>query len=310
MGGTQTSYVYDVNASLPVLLDDGTHKYVWGLGLAFAVDQAGNPFVYHTDGLGSIRALTDANGNVVQTYQYDEYGNVVSSSGSIIQPFQYTGEQRDEMGFMYLRARRYDPASGRFIQGDPVLGFQEVPASLDRYAYAVDNPVSLTDPSGLVIPPSIIKPCRGGIKGDTGGQCTDSVSAGLAIMGVVNPVGIPVSVSRLGEAQAFVKTLEHALNPEQFLLDIATKYGINLRGVRIVFDPELGAGTLGVTRQREGGRIIRIGSDALSSVENAANTIAHELSHARDYLQGVARPGEDKARFAGDALESWIRGLR
>ncbi len=40
--GTSTSYSYDVNASLPVLLDDGVHKYVWGLGLAFAVDASGN----------------------------------------------------------------------------------------------------------------------------------------------------------------------------------------------------------------------------------------------------------------------------
>ena len=88
VGSTQTGYTYDVNASLPVLLDDGTHKYVWGLGLAFAVDSSGNPLVYHTDGLGSVRALTDASGSVVQTYQYDEYGNVVSSSGAVTQPYQ------------------------------------------------------------------------------------------------------------------------------------------------------------------------------------------------------------------------------
>ena len=37
------SYVYDVNAGLPVLLDGGTHKYVWGLGRAFAVDSSDNP---------------------------------------------------------------------------------------------------------------------------------------------------------------------------------------------------------------------------------------------------------------------------
>ena len=36
VGGTQTTYTYDANASLLVLLDDGTRKYVWGLGLAFA----------------------------------------------------------------------------------------------------------------------------------------------------------------------------------------------------------------------------------------------------------------------------------
>lgn len=47
VGGTQTNCTYDVNATLPVLLDDGSHKYVWGLGLAFAVNTSGNPLVYH-----------------------------------------------------------------------------------------------------------------------------------------------------------------------------------------------------------------------------------------------------------------------
>ncbi len=80
------------DASLPVILDDGTHKYVWGL--AFAVDTSGNPLVYHADGLGSVRALTDRNGAVVEAYSYDEYGDAIASSDSITQPFQYTGEAR------------------------------------------------------------------------------------------------------------------------------------------------------------------------------------------------------------------------
>ena len=64
VGGATTSYLYDVNASLPVLLDDGARKYVWGLGLAYAVDSSGNPIVYHTDGLGSMSALTDGVGAI------------------------------------------------------------------------------------------------------------------------------------------------------------------------------------------------------------------------------------------------------
>ncbi len=80
--------------SLPVLLDDGTHKYVWGLGLAYAVDTGASPLVYHADGLGSVRALTDGGGAVVEAYSYDEYGDVIASSGSISQPFRYVGEQR------------------------------------------------------------------------------------------------------------------------------------------------------------------------------------------------------------------------
>ncbi len=87
-----------MNASLPVQLDGGTHKYVWGLGLAFAVDTSGNPLVYHMDGLGSVGALTGSSGNVVQTYQYDEYGNVVSSSGGVSQPFAHMSKQRGDRG--------------------------------------------------------------------------------------------------------------------------------------------------------------------------------------------------------------------
>src|SRR6266852_5915046 len=74
-GGSQTtSYVYDVAGGLPVLLDDGQRKYVWGLGLAYATDESGNVVgVYHTDGLGSVRAMTDVEGTVVQTRSTDAY---------------------------------------------------------------------------------------------------------------------------------------------------------------------------------------------------------------------------------------------
>jgi hypothetical protein len=77
----------------PVVLDDGTRKYVWGLGLAYAVSGSSIE-VYHTDGLGSVRAITDATGQVVQTYRDDEFGVPVETQVSICQPFQHTGEQR------------------------------------------------------------------------------------------------------------------------------------------------------------------------------------------------------------------------
>jgi len=74
--GVTTSYVYDVAGGLPMLLDDGARKYVWGAGgLAFTVDKGTAAVqVYHTDGLGSVRAITDSTGSVTQTYQTDEFG--------------------------------------------------------------------------------------------------------------------------------------------------------------------------------------------------------------------------------------------
>lgn len=152
VGGSTTSYVYDPNRSLPAVLDDGTRKYVWGQGLAYAVEGT-SVLVYHTDGLDSVRALTDGSDQVVQTYRTDEYGVPTESNGALDQPFGYTGEQRDpEAGLSYLRARYYDPATGRFLSRDPVTGLAAVPQTLNGYPYVVNNPVNLTDPSGRIAP--------------------------------------------------------------------------------------------------------------------------------------------------------------
>lgn len=113
VGSTTTSYVYDVNGALPNVLVDGTFKYVYGLGLAYAVDSSGNVQVYHTNGLGSVRAITDASGTLIETYQTDPFGVPTQTQGTSSQPFGYTGQQADPNGLLYLRARYYDPTSGR-----------------------------------------------------------------------------------------------------------------------------------------------------------------------------------------------------
>jgi hypothetical protein len=108
--------VYDVAAGRALLLEDGTRKYVWGAhGLAYAVEGTGSgtPTVYHADGLGSVRALTDAAGAVLHTYETDEFGVPTLTQGASGQPFRFSGEQRDpETGFVYLRAAYTTPPSG------------------------------------------------------------------------------------------------------------------------------------------------------------------------------------------------------
>ncbi|MDQ5826392.1 MAG: DUF6531 domain-containing protein [Chloroflexota bacterium] len=148
--GPLTTHVYDVNRSLPVLLEDGRRKYVWGLDLVYAAEGNGTLEVYHTDGLGSVRAVTYPNGNVTQNYRTDAFGVVVKRQGTSNQPFQFAGEERDkETGFYYLRARYYDPSMGRFLQRDPFAGMIANPLSLNRYTYVENNPVGRVDPSGL-----------------------------------------------------------------------------------------------------------------------------------------------------------------
>ncbi len=105
---------------------------------------------------------------------------------------------------------------------------------------------------------------------------------------------------------------EMALNPAYHASVISKKYGINLKGsgktISIVFNPNLPPGNPGKTR-KSNPYVIEIGPSAFYSETELANTIAHELNHARDYIRGGDAP-EDPAYDSGDALEDYIRGRR
>jgi RHS repeat-associated protein len=140
-------YVSDVGAALPVTIADGDRKYVYGLGLAYAV--SGNDIeVFHGDHLGSVRTLTNGAGAVIGTYQTDAWGVETQSTGSSTQPFGFTGEARDASGLSYLRSRYYDPALGRFLSRDTWAGGAYAPQSLNRFTYVGNNPVRYADPTG------------------------------------------------------------------------------------------------------------------------------------------------------------------
>jgi RHS repeat-associated protein len=100
---------------------------------------------FHADGLGSITSLTDGSGSVAASYVYDSFGNLTASTGTITNPFQYTGRELDsETGVYYYRARYYDPSAGRFLTEDP-LRFS---SGINFYPYVSNSPVDLNDPTG------------------------------------------------------------------------------------------------------------------------------------------------------------------
>ena len=87
-------------------------------------------------------------GQIRTNYAYDPFG-VPLVAGDVYNPYQFTGEAWDaEVGLLYLRARYYQPETGRFISKDPWEGNQRSPATLNPYAYVADNPVNLVDPTG------------------------------------------------------------------------------------------------------------------------------------------------------------------
>ena len=102
---------------------------------------------YEQDGLGSVTSLSNSAGVLANTYTYDSLGNVTNFTGTLKNPFQYTGREFDqETGLYYNRARYYNSAIGRFISGDP-LGFRGGNPNL--YAYVGNNPINWIDPFGL-----------------------------------------------------------------------------------------------------------------------------------------------------------------
>jgi RHS repeat-associated protein len=92
-------------------------------------------------------------GNIVNGYKYDEWGNITEETKDpvlgIDNPIRYAGEYYDlETNLYYLRARYYDPTTGRFISKDSYEGKVTNPLSLNLYTYCENNPVNRHDPSG------------------------------------------------------------------------------------------------------------------------------------------------------------------
>jgi RHS repeat-associated protein len=115
---------------------------------------------YNADGLGSVTSLTNGSGAVAASYTYDTFGNLASSTGSVMNPFRYTAREWDgEMGSHFYRARFYTSMFGRFVSEDPI-GFAG--GAVSFYQYAFNNPVAFDDPlglqSGVAAPPAPAPP--------------------------------------------------------------------------------------------------------------------------------------------------------
>jgi RHS repeat-associated protein len=116
-----------------------------GVGLQAHAQTDTVTYVY-TDPQGTPLVEADAQGNVIARYDYTPYGNAVTSLGSPPNGPGYTGHVNDpETGLVYMQARYYDPAIGRFISRDPA----GQKAGFNDYAYVSDNPINKIDPSGM-----------------------------------------------------------------------------------------------------------------------------------------------------------------
>ena len=118
---------------------DGVVKYTHGLKL---IESDYGTYLYNSH--GDVVQLLDDTGAVIANYDYDPYGTLKTENvQGDKNPYRYTGEYLDfESGFIYLRARYYNPELGRFITEDALKD------GSNWYAYCAGNPVMFIDPSG------------------------------------------------------------------------------------------------------------------------------------------------------------------
>ena len=120
---------------------------------------------FHTDHLGSISAVTNAAGNVVERFSYDAWGKRRATTGvdasgikSSSTKHGFTGhESLDSIGLVHMNGRVYDPVVGRFVSADPFIDGVENLQGYNRYSYVHNNPLSAIDPSGFEIVINISK---------------------------------------------------------------------------------------------------------------------------------------------------------
>lgn len=360
--------------------------------------------------------MTNESGSVTDTLVFDAFGNETAKTGATDNSYGFQGEEKDDTGLYYLRARYMDPATGTFTSMDTYGGSLSDPMSLHEYLFANSNPVAYCDPSGhfslvemdatmaidsilnagyisgylYIIDASVTDPnlehhdfigylgaIGAGMLFATMGLVLSATVTGLLVLAIIDTLlgaagtikgiidiinGHPIyggaeiiaSVvlvwngwrnyagarsaakatsaidgasgtdsspdytggerNRIGKpVKPTEKTIDMALDPEEYAYAIAKKYGINLKGsgqkIKISYNPDLVSA--GHTSSKSP-NTIELGPSAYYSEEELANTIAHELNHARSFIAGGNAPeqGPRGGYAAGDALAEYVRGER
>ena len=132
-----------------------------GLWMVFSVSVAQaseQVYYFHNDHLGTPQAITDATGRKVWEAEYDPFGKAIVNQDpdgdgqNVVNNLRFPGQYYDaETGLHYNNHRDYDPATGRYLQPDPI-GLEGGP---NLYSYVQNNPLVFIDPDGLMKLPGV-----------------------------------------------------------------------------------------------------------------------------------------------------------
>lgn len=151
-----TRFLWDTSGPLPLLALEfkGTgaesHRYLYGDGPLATGNGTTLKTYYHLDRLRSMRAASTKTGHISGTEAYEPFGaDRAKPKGALSKnPVRFAGEYLDtSTGLYHLRARQYDPTTGRFLGRDPVMTTPDE-AAQSAYSYANDRPTVMVDPRG------------------------------------------------------------------------------------------------------------------------------------------------------------------
>jgi len=172
--GSTATYIYDANgrrvrkttaSSVDFLYDLGGHEVtevsstgVWNRGEVYAGARHvatyanGTTYFIHGDQLATERKRTNVSGGSIESCTSLPFGDHLSCAGADVSPMHFTGKEHDsESNLEYFGARHDSGTLGRFMSPDPLLnsGQPSNPQTWNRYAYTLNNPLTIVDPTGL-----------------------------------------------------------------------------------------------------------------------------------------------------------------
>lgn len=150
--GVTTRYQLDILGMSRILMEEDAggnaqHYYVYGMNMISRVKPNGDTRYFHYDFRGSTVAMTDGSGTTTHQYAYDEYGECLQRTEEDFNPFRFVGGlgvMQEDTTLMFMRARYYDAAVGRFLSEDPIW-------NVNLYSYAEGNPSKYVDPNGEAV---------------------------------------------------------------------------------------------------------------------------------------------------------------
>jgi len=152
-GGVGASFLWDPGSAPSRLVKQGNDNIVYGLGPLYVVKADATTMTLAREGSKNVRAEINSSGAVTASFRYRAYGQLAQATASAPTYFGLASQMIDASGLYYMRARWYDPVTGRFMSRDPLKGQTDAPASLSAFGYADGNPVTAGDPSGLCSDP-------------------------------------------------------------------------------------------------------------------------------------------------------------